>query len=222
MFSICGEKSTGKGSLGVAPENPLERINLPGMVRESHAVCVRNQGSPVKGDTAALSLVMGLWVCWLFLVAIFRSLPSISCPTPCLGVMSVLVRHGQLLPPANPPRVSLPQWVFLAGATSRARGLLSAEWWLSVPWHCPFQHVLCKVAALVCVKEEEGVWGLCGLGRRGHTSLPRTRTFCWRGAQGRGVPGRRGAVAQRRRSRFGQEEPLAAAGTLCFSVPESV
>lgn len=85
MFSICGEKSAGKGSLGVAPENPLERINLPGMVHESHAICVRSQDSPVKGEAAALSLLMGWLVCWLFVVAIFRSLPSISCPTPLFG-----------------------------------------------------------------------------------------------------------------------------------------
>lgn len=45
----------------------------------------------------------------------------------------------------------------------------------------------------------EGVWGLCGPGRRGHTLLPRMRTFCRGGGgaggvQGRGVSGRQGAV----------------------------
>lgn len=64
----------------------------------------------------------------------------------------------------------------------------------------------------------EGVWGLCGPGRRGHTLLPRMRTFCRGGAGFRAVasPGGREQCAQRR-SRFGQEEPLAAAGTVFFS-----
>lgn len=135
------------------------------------------------------------------------------------------MRHGQLLQPANPPRVSLPPWVFLAGVTSRARGLLSAEWWLSVPWHCPFQHVLCKVAALVCVKEEEGIWWKgCGgcAGRAGggthcfHACAPSVGAGGGAGFRAVASPGGREQYAQRR-SRFGQEEPLAAAGTVFFS-----
>lgn len=69
----------------------------------------------------------------------------------------------------------------------------------------------------------EGVWGLCGPGRRGHTLLPRMRTFCRGGGRGSGPWHLREAGSSVPRGEAGlvRRSPWLRQG-LYFSVPASV
>lgn len=78
----------------MAPANPREIINLPGMICISDDVRVTNRGSAVKVDTVALSFLMGfvvvvvvvsVFACFLFLPLLDETCHSVSSPTPVFG-----------------------------------------------------------------------------------------------------------------------------------------
>lgn len=116
--------------------------------------------------------------------------------------------------------------LFLARMRSRTsltnRGLLSSKWWL-FPWHCHFQHVICKVAVLVCIRRVEE-YGQRAVARGWHhhlysRSLGQSSVLGWPWEAGKG-----GGAGCPGRSRSGrrQQPPFFATGSQYFEVQGSL